>query len=177
MACTITPYVNPCDSRNRGGIKSVYFARYQDVTLTYDADGNIDTITFATGTSWHKVDIREQNANFVEARTGDFTARTGLYTGTLTFDIVKRSAALRTYLMGLENCVCGFLVGWTEGTGVNWIMGDKEESRAFFADGTQAATGAAFSDANVETVVIQAQQLEKTVANLDPSGFVITPAP
>jgi hypothetical protein len=176
MACIITSYTQDCTGTgNAGGIKAVYFANPDDVVITYDVDGNIDTMTFATGKSWHKVDVREQDANYVGARTGDFTARTKLFTGTLTFNILKRTAALRTYLLGLEGCICGFLVGWEEATGSNWVMGDKVESRAFFADGTQASSGATFADPNVETVAIQAQMLEPAPALL--IDFDIVPAP
>lgn len=175
MACTIIDFTQPCDAPNAGGITDVYFANPDDVVFTYDASGNITLTTFATGTKWYQVDIREQNANYVGPRTGDFTARTKLFTGTLTFDILKRSEALRNYLVGLEGCICGFVVGWTEATGTNWVMGDKPESRAFFADGTQASSGAAFSDANVETVVLQAQMLAPAPVLTIPFQVIPTP--
>lgn len=175
MACTIVDWTNPCTDANVGGIVNVYIANPDDVTFTYDANGDILTTTFAIGTKWYKIDVREQNANYVEARTGDRTARTKLFTGTLTFDIIRRSKALRDYLMDIEGCVCGFVVGWEEATGEKFVMGDKDYARAFFADGTQGSTGATFADPNVETVVISAEMLEKA-PNLT-IDFQVIPTP
>lgn len=171
--CEIVEWVQDCDVANAGGVPKVYFARPEDVVFTYDADGNITATAFAIGTAWYPVQIREQNATYTEPRTGDRTARTAVYTGTLTFDIIIRSPELRVYLNNLQKCACGFVVGWEEGTGNLWVMGDKDGQRAFFADGTTANTGASFGDANVETVVVTAEMKEKAPALLIP--FDITP--
>lgn len=171
--CELSAYAQDCDARNNGGILNVYVARPEDVTFTYDADGNVTNTTFAPTTAWYKIDVREQNANYVEPRTGDRTARTALYTGTLTFDIIRRSTALRNYLVKMQSCLCGLVVGWEEATGELWVMGDKDGQRAFFADGTQGSTGATFADANVETIVFTAEMLEKAPSLLIP--FDITP--
>lgn len=175
MACTITNYTASCDNGNAGGILKVYVANPSDVVFTYDANGDITATAFATGTCWRTIDIREQFANYTEPRTGDFTARTKLFTGTLTIGILRRSKALRDWLMSLEACNCGLVVGWEEAAGAKFVMGDQSYARAFFADGTQGETGAAFNDANQEQVVFQAQMLTKA-PNLT-IAFQVIPTP
>jgi hypothetical protein len=157
---TLAGYTLDCKD-NQGGIEEVYIAEFSDVTaVTDNGSGTVTAIT-PTGTTFYTYEVDKQNASYTENPVANQETRTLYYEQTLTFQIKKQSAAIRTEVAALMQGTLMVIVKLN--TGDYKLLG-----RINGMDGTSnssGGSGTAFGDLNGWT-------LEFSGMEPDPSYFV-----
>lgn len=99
MACALTQgYTFDCKD-NIGGLKSVWFIAWNDVTAITEASGTVTAITKAGGKVFYKYQLVRNTASFTENIAGSIENGTVVYNQELLIVINKMQVSMRNEIL------------------------------------------------------------------------------
>lgn len=146
MSCNsaLSAIVRDCLA-NAGGIKSVLFGNFDDVTaVTLDATGaKVSAMTMAASTHFAKFYVRPESASFTSTPqyndAGDYAGEEGI----LTLAFNRRDTSKRTSISALS--LNDLRIIFEDNNGIYWLMGFDNPVRR---NGGDEVTGTAYGDTN-----------------------------
>ena len=150
MACnvTLTGIAYSCEP-NLSGVKAVYVAEYDDVSAYTVSNGNITSITMASGKKFYEYVFNKNTAGLTSTMTKDETNGYSYYTNELTGNInhldTTKNVEVNELMTGRLACIVN------DKNGIYWFLGQDS-----YATGTAmvAQTGAAPEDGNYYNITI-----------------------
>lgn len=173
MACnvTLTGIAYSCEP-NLSGVKAVYVAEYDDVSTYTVSNGNITSITMASGKKFYEYVFNKNTAGLTSTMTKDETNGYSYYTNELTGNINHLDTTKHIEINELMNGRLAAIVN--DKNGMYWFLGQDA-----YATGTAmtAQTGAAPEDGNFYNITItdESKQLPYSIDSSIISGIVSTP--
>ncbi len=162
MACAIYQgYSNDCRD-NQGGIKKVYIANLDNVTVT-SASGSISAITMAGSSKFYTYEQEMNVANAVEVITGNRQNGTLFVDQTVNIMLHKKQASLAYQIMAIAQTNVVIVI--EQANGKFFMYG---QSNGLALDPSNAPTGTAMGDRNGYELVFKGQ--ETILANEIPSA-------
>lgn len=143
MACALTSGYSLDCRDSAGGIKSVYFIEFDNVSGITEAAGSVSAIAKANNARFYKYNLQRATASFNEAYNDSAENGTSYHVQTLTIILNKMQAATSQQIKLLaQNRLLAVV---EDRNGKYWLLGDENGlERA----GGQAASGTAMGDRN-----------------------------
>lgn len=142
MSCRLTPLAGiarDCNS-NRGGVKTLWLADYDDIASLTESNDVISAITMKTGKYFYQYDLRPNVARMVPTATTDASNGIAFVTTVISAAFARMDAAKR---MEVNSLLKGNLVAVVEdNNGIKWYCGYDHpvETTASAGDTGQANT-------------------------------------
>ena len=172
MSCSITLTGAKLECGNVGGVKNLYIAPIEDVTsIGVPVNGEIPTITMASGKTFKKYAFRKGNANYVSNITKDEKAGTVFVTTDTTIQLNKMTVALRNEMVQLTKGQ--FYVVVEDYNDNVWFIGYNSYNSATTGTGQ---TGAEMGEGNFYNLVLQSMTAEYPYALKSVAYTAIKPA-
>lgn len=153
MACNSIALNGLCGSCSTsiGGIKAVYIALREDVTVALDVDGNkIKTVTMKGDAKFKKYTFRKQAGSLSSEATIDDANGSSYFTNSVDINFVKQETVKRVEIMALFLDETVVIV--EDANGLYWYLG---YDFPVTCSALSANTGTAFGDANQYTIQLQ----------------------
>ena len=151
---SLTGIARDCNA-NMGGVKKVWMILKSDVNTVTVGDNKITTMSLASTGSAHAFNFRKGAASMTSNLQKDDTAGSYYWQTDLSMNFQRMETAKRTAVMALTLAECAAIV--QDNNDIYWFLGKDEYLGATTGTGE---TGAAKTDANQYTVVLQDNSLE-----------------
>lgn len=149
MPCSLTQSL-PQDCFNGvGGIKSIFVTEYDNLDTLTTSGGTVVTMTLNSGKQFWRYDMRKQTGSLSEAITINNANGTAYYAPTVTFQLIKLQANVRTELALLAQN--DLIVIVLDNNGNYWAVGTDKGLQMTTGSGD---TGAKYGDMNGYKVTI-----------------------
>lgn len=174
MSCnvTLTGIAYSCEP-NLSGVKAVYIAEYDDVSTYTVSNGNISSITMASGKKFYEYVFNKNTAGLTSTMTKDETNGYSYYTNELTGNInhldTTKNVEVNELMSGRLACIVN------DKNGMYWFLGQDS-----YATGTSmtAQTGAAPEDGNYYNITItdESKAMPYSIDSSIIGNLIATPA-
>lgn len=159
MSCSLNSGL-PLGCRSSiAGIKTVYFANFENVTSVTASAGDVVTgITMSSTTKFYTFDLRRENAQYSEAITSSIQNGTLFYEGTLNLFLEKSQTSVRNQIMLLA--AAKLMAIYLDKNGQYWLVG-----RTNGTDLTAGTidSGKASADANGYNLTFMSQEAASAI--------------
>ena len=159
MPCVLTQSL-PLDCRDSiGGLKSVMFIEFANVTAITAAAGVVTAITKAAGKKFFKYDLAKETSQFTETFTSSVANGTFFYAQELSIVLNKLQTNVRNEILLLAQ---NNLIAIAEDkNGSYWLLG---RLNGLDVTGGTAASGTASGDRSGYTITMTAQEKELAIS-------------
>ncbi len=157
MACALTQGYSLGCRDGVGGIKSVYFIEFDNVSGITESSGNATAIAKANGGRFYKYNLQRATGSWEETYNDDEANGTSFHTQTLSIVLNKMTAAVSQEIKLLAQNRLIAVVENKDGT--YWLLGDESGLQR---NGGRAGSGTATGDRN-------GYELTFTAENVDPA--------
>ena len=155
MSCALTQnYILDC-KEGMGGIKSVRFAEFANVSSVTESAGVVSAITMAGSNKFWKYDLIRETSSLTENINANVQNGTTFYQQELTIILNKMAVATRNEILLLAKNRLMAIVEDTNGT--FWLVG---QLNATDLTAGSAGTGTASGDRNGYTLTFTAMEKE-----------------
>lgn len=138
-----------------GGIKTVYLAKYSDVTGVTETSGEISAITLESGAKWYEYQFRKNTGSLTSTLNVDDASGSVYVTNELALVFSKMETEKRIEMSALA---LGQVVAVVEDSnGVFWYLGKDDYVSASAGTGE---TGTAKGDRNAYTLTLSTDSLD-----------------
>lgn len=150
MACiqTLNGIAVDCEP-SMGGLKVVYITNYADVTDFEVTDGQITSITMASGQTFKKYEFRRNTASMTSTLAVDAANGSSVSTD-VVLSFLKQDTQKRIEISALSIGELIMLV--TDANGRTWMLG---KDMPVMASAGGAETGTAYTDGNKYNITLQ----------------------
>ena len=160
MACALTQGYSLGCRDGVGGIKSVYFIEFDNVSGITESSGNATAIAKANGGRFYKYNLQRATGSWEESYNDSAENGTSFHTQTLTIILNKMTASVSQEIKLLAQNRLIAVVENKDGT--FWLLGDESGLQR---SGGRAGSGTAPGDRN-------GYELTFTADNVDPAVTV-----
>lgn len=160
MACALTQGYSLSCRDSAGGIKSVYFIEFGNVSGVTESNGTVSAIAKANGGRFYKYNLQRATGNWEEAYNDSAENGTSFHTQTLSIILNKMQAATSQEIALLaQNRLLAVV---EDRNGKYWLLGQEN---GLERSGGRAGSGTAMGDRN-------GYELTFTSDNVDPANEV-----
>lgn len=165
MACALTQGYSLSCRDSAGGIKSVYFIEFENVTGITAASGTVSAISRANGGKFYKYNLQRATANWSEAGNDSAENGTSFYVQTLVIILNKMQAATSQEIKLLaQNRLIAIV---EDRNGKYWLLGQEN---GLERNGSTHSSGTAMGDRNGYELTFTSDNV--AVANEVNSGII-----
>ena len=159
MPCVLTQSL-PLDCRDSiGGLKSVMFIEFANVTAITASAGVVTAITKAAGKKFYKYDLAKETSQFTETFTSSVANGTFFYAQELSIVLNKLQTNVRNEILLLAQ---NNLIAIAEDKNGNyWLLG---RLNGLDVTGGTAESGTANGDRSGYTITLTAQEKELAIS-------------
>jgi len=159
MPCVLTQSL-PLDCRDSiGGLKSVMFIEFANVTAITAAAGVVTAITKAAGKKFYKYDLAKETSQFTETFTSSVANGTFFYAQELSIVLNKLQTNVRNEILLLAQN--NLLAIAEDKNGSYWLLG---RLNGLDVTGGTASSGTANGDRSGYTITLTAQEKELAIS-------------
>lgn len=160
MPCALTQGYSLGCRDSAGGIKSVYFIEFENVSGITESAGTVSAIAKANGGRFYKYNLQRATGSWEEAYNDSAENGTVFHTQTLTVILNKMQASTSQEIKLLSQN--RLLAVVEDRNGKYWLLGDENGLQR---NGGSATSGTAMGDRNGYTLTF-------TTENVDPAPEV-----
>lgn len=155
MACALTQGYSLDCRDSAGGVKSVYFIEFDNVSGITSSAGTVSAISKANAGRFYKYNLQRATASFEEAYNDSAENGTSFHVQTLSIVLNKMQAATSQEIKLLAQ---NRLLAVVEtNAGKYWLLG---ETNGLQRNGGRAGSGTAFADRNGYELTFTTEQVE-----------------
>lgn len=155
MACALTQGYSLDCRDSAGGVKSVYFIEFDNVSGITSTAGTVSAISKANAGRFYKYNLQRATASFEEAYNDSAENGTSFHVQTLSIVLNKMQAATSQEIKLLAQ---NRLLAVVEtNAGKYWLLG---ETNGLQRNGGRAGSGTAFADRNGYELTFTTEQVE-----------------
>lgn len=155
MACALTQGYSLDCRDSAGGVKSVYFIEFDNVSGITSTAGTVSAISKANAGRFYKYNLQRATASFEEAYNDSAENGTSFHVQTLSIVLNKMQAATSQEIKLLAQ---NRLLAVVEtNAGKYWLLG---ETNGLQRNGGRAGSGTAFADRNGYELNFTTEQVE-----------------
>jgi hypothetical protein len=159
MPCALTQSITLDCRDSIGGLKSVMFIEFANVTAITAAAGVVTAITKAVGKKFFKYDLAKETSQFTETFTSSVANGTFFYAQELSIVLNKLQTNVRNEILLLAQN--NLLAIAEDKNGNYWLLG---RLNGLDVTGGNAASGTASGDRSGYTITLTAQEKELAIS-------------
>jgi hypothetical protein len=159
MPCALTQSLTLDCRDSIGGLKSVMFIEFANVTAITAASGIVTAITKAAGKKFYKYELAKETSQFTETFTSSVANGTFFYAQELSIVLNKLQTNVRNEILLLAQN--NLLAIAEDKNGSYWLLG---RLNGLDVTGGNAASGTANGDRSGYTITLTAQEKELAIS-------------